>query len=400
MSSVSAQPSLNIKAGSTRWWTWLLIPVLVLIGISLRFSGLNFVSMDIRDFLLDWYDRLARDGFVALREPFSNYTPPYLYLLFLATRTIGFLPKVPAIKLIPVCFDVLNALLVYKILRIRYPHGITAWIGAASFFLLPSVLLNSAYWGQADGIYTFFLLACLFFLLKDRPFRAMIFLGIAFAFKAQAVFLGPCLLLLMIRKRISWHALGLVPLIYVLMMAPAALAGRPLSELLTIYISQTGFYRTLSEHAPNPYLFIPNTFYNPGVMIGLGVAALIAVVWAVIYARKIKEFTPEIILLCALVSAALMPFFLPKMHDRYFYLAEVLAFLVAFYIPRLWLPVLGYQFISGLVYSLALTASVRPVDPALAGSMLILAAFLNIALMGYIFWKQWKLVNVNAGEVK
>ena len=95
-----------------------------------------------------------------------------------------------------------------------------------------------------------------------------------------------------------------------------------------------------------------------------------------------------------------MPFFLPKMHDRYFYLAEVLAFLVAFYIPRLWLPVLGYQFISGLVYSLALTASVRPVDPALAGSMLILATFLNIALMGYIFWKQWKLVNVNAGEVK
>ncbi len=349
------------------------------------------MSVDIQDFLLDWYDRLALDGFGALREPFSNYTPPYLYLLFLATRTIGFIPKVAAIKLIPICFDFLNVFLVYKILRIRYPQGRTASIGAVAFFLLPTVLLNSAYWGQADGIYTCFLLACLFFLMKGRPFAAMIFLGIAFAFKAQAIFLGPFLLLLMIRKRIPWYALGLVPVVYVLMMVPAALTGRPLSELLTIYVNQTGFYRTLSEHAPNPYLFIPNTFYNPVVMIGLGVTALISVIWAVLYARKIKEFTPPILLLCALVSAALMPFFLPKMHDRYFYLAEVLSFLVAFYVPRLWRIALGYQLVSGLVYSVALRASVVPVDPALAGSILILAAFVNIGLMGYLFWKQWKM---------
>lgn len=387
------RPGLNVKANSARWRTRVLIPILVLAGIGLRFSGLNFMSVDIQDFLLDWYDRFALDGFQALQEPFSNYTPPYLYLLFLATRTIGFIPKVAAIKLIPICFDFLNAFLVYRILKIKYPQGGTAWIGAASFLVLPTVLMNSAYWGQADGIYTFFLLICILFLMRDRPFVAMIFLGIAFAFKAQAVFLGPFILLLTIRKRIPWYALGLVPVVYVLMMVPAALTGRPLSELLTIYVNQTGFYRTLSEHAPNPYLFIPNTFYSPVVMIGLGVTALISISWVVLYARKIKEFTPQVLLVCALVSAAFMPFFLPKMHDRYFYLAEVLAFLVAFYVPRLWLLALGYQFVSGLVYSIALTASVRRLEPALAGSILILAAFVNIALMGYGFREQWKLIN-------
>lgn len=361
--------------------------------MGLRLSGLGFVSVDIRDFLLDWYNKLATDGFASLRNPFSNYTPPYLYLLFFSTKTAGFIPKIAAIKLLSICFDFLNSFLVYRILKIRYPHGETAWMGAALFLLLPTALLNSAYWGQSDAIYTFFLLACIFFLMKEQPFAAMIFLGVSFSFKAQAAFLGPLVLLLIIRKKMPWHYLGIVPLVYALMMIPAALAGRPMIELLTIYIGQANTYHRLSEHAPNLYLFISNTLYAPVLVIGLVTTALITLIWTTIYARKLREFTPQTILLCALASAAFMPFFLPKMHDRYFYLAEVLSFLVAFYFPSTWLLAVTYQLVSGLVYSVVLRASVMPVEPTLAGYTLIFAAFVNTALMGFVFWNQWKLIN-------
>src|ERR1044071_5927741 len=81
-----------------RWLVWILVPVFILTGILLGQNGLRFVSFDMADFLIGWYDKLARNGFSELRTSFSNYTPPYLYLLFLMTKTAGFLPKVTAIK--------------------------------------------------------------------------------------------------------------------------------------------------------------------------------------------------------------------------------------------------------------------------------------------------------------
>ena len=399
MSDFPAQSNLARKEHTTKWLTWVLVPIFILTGIGLRFAGLNFLSADLRYYILGWYDKLATRGFAALREPFSNYAPPYLYLLFLMTKTSNFLPKIIAIKMLSICFDFLNAFLVYKILKIKYPQGTIAWIGASSFLLLPTVLLNSAYWGQSDAIYTFFLLACVFFLMKEQPFFAMVFLAFSFSFKPQAAFLSSLVLLLIVKKKIPWFYLGIVPLVYTLLMMPAALAGRSLLELLTLYGGEAYIYRKFSMNAPNLYLFIPNNLYNSrSVLIGVTIAAFIALLWTTIYARKIKEFTPPLILFCALVSVALMPFFLPKMHDRYFYLAEVLSFLVAFYFPGGWLLAIGYQLVSGLTYSVYLIRSVMPLDLTLTRELLMTAALLNTALMGFIFWKQWKLTDSDRYE--
>jgi len=167
------------------WLAWILVPLFLLLGVILRWTGLPFVSFDISIFLMGWYDKLAAHGFAEFRFPFSNYTPPYLYLLFLMTKTAGLIPKVVAIKLPSIGFDLLNAVLVYKILRIKYSSGGMALIGASAFLVLPTILLDSAYWGQADSIYTFFVLACLFFLMKDQPFAAMVLFGLSLSFKAQ-----------------------------------------------------------------------------------------------------------------------------------------------------------------------------------------------------------------------
>jgi len=86
------------------------------------------------------------------------------------------------------------------------------------------------------------------------------------------------------------------------------------------------------------------------------------------------------------------------MHDRYFYLAEVLSFLAAFYFPqgRGWLFAIGYQLVSGLTYSVFLIESVMPLRLAVTRNILMIAAVINTVLMGFIFWKQWKLIDNNA----
>ncbi len=360
--------------------------LLVVLGIALRLLGLGLVSLDMKIYLLGWYDSLAAHGFPALREPFSNYTPPYLYLLWLAAQTGAFLPKVTAIKLISILFDLLNALVVYRIVRLVRPRS-TALLAAAGFLLLPTLLLNSGWWGQADAIYVFFLLASIYFLMRSQPLPAMLALGISFSFKAQAVFLAPLVLLLILSRKLSWGWLLMIPGVYLVMVLPAALAGRPLADLFTIYLGQAGDFQELSKNAPNPYAFFPNEAYLPAVIGGIILAALICLLWVGVFRARIKDFPPRILLLCGLVSVTLVPFFLPKMHDRYFYPADALSYILAFFWPGTWLPALGYQFISGLVYFVFLSG----MHPDLAHRVVQFAAILNSALIiGLLIW-QWRV---------
>ena len=368
--------------------------IISILGIGMRLAGLDFISMDMRAFVMRWYDQLARQGFSAMRTDFSNYTPPYLYLLWIAAWTRSFLPEVAAIKMISILFDIGNAVLVYKILRVKYPEGSIPFLGAAAFFSLPTVILDSAWWGQADAIYAFFTLACLYFLLRDQPLPSMIFFGIAASFKLQAVFIAPFLFLLALKRRIPFAYFFVVPVMYVLMMIPAIMMGRPVLDTLTIYLSQADAYRQLTLKAPNLYQFIPGNFNETILMIGLGMSALAALIWVIVYAIKVKTWTPEILLMCAAVSAIMMPFLLPKMHERYFYVADALILILAFYLPRIWTTALASQMVSVITYSIYLFSHSRPDSPpATAESvLLIIAAMVNTLLVGYLFWKQYAIV--------
>ena len=52
----------------------------------------------------------------------------------------------------------------------------------------------------------------------------------------------------------------------------------------------------------------------------------------------------------ATVSLMLAPFLLPKMHDRYFFAADLCSIALAFIIPRLWFVPVGLQISSTLAY--------------------------------------------------
>jgi Gpi18-like mannosyltransferase len=356
------------------------IILLFLIGVALRGLALPAISADMYWAYIPWYDVLKTHGIQAIGTNFSDYAPPFLYLLWLATFTSNYLPSVAAIKSISILADIVNSILVYRIVALKYPTGLKPLLASALFWVLPTIMANSSLWGQTDALYTLFLLVCLYYLLTDKPLLGVVAFGVAITVKAQAVFIAPLLAILFFKKRIAWRYFLMVPLIYILLDLPAFLLGRPLLEIFTIYSSQAITFHDLSRHAPNLYIFMNSFPYNLGVTIGLIVTVVAIGCWILFNVRAKTELGQNTILFMSLVSAALVPFLLPKMLDRYFYPADILSLVAAFYMPKLWFVPILYQIISMLAYMVSLFNM-----PLL---LIQIAAVLNTLTISFLVWKQ------------
>jgi Gpi18-like mannosyltransferase len=338
-----------------RPWPVVAALVLVMLSVAARIIARNVETSDLDFYVLRWMAKFQQLGVgAALGKDFYNYSPPYMYLLALASMASRFIPPLIAVKLISTAFDVLAAFTVFRIVRLMPRRGNLAYLAAALVFAAPTVVANSGIWGQADSTYTAFLLLCLYFMLVDRPLPAVLFYSIGFAFKPQAVFLAPLLLVLMLWRKIPWFYLLLVPGVYALAAWPAVALGRTWMEVLTIYASRPLSGKALTHNAASFYAFVPRTALEllaaPGVVIG----ALLILVWVLYTSRHTRRVDRPAIVLLALISAALTPFVLPNMHDRYFFPADVLAIALAFSLPDMWFIAIFFQLISGLSYSIYL----------------------------------------------
>ena len=330
----------------------------VLGALAVRLAFFQFQSGDFTAFFGPWYQFIQQHGhFAALRYDFANYNVGYLYLLALLSYTP--ISALYAVKLISVVFDLVLAFFVYRLVAVRRPGTWWPVLAGALVLFLPTVVMNSSLWGQADAIYSAFAIGGVYFAVRRRPWLACLFFGFAFAFKLQVIFLFPVLLLLALRRVVPWRALLLVPGVYLLMDVPALLVGANFHSLLTVYVTEAGTYNQLTLNAANVYQFLGNVgdtqlFKMFGIM--LTGMLLVSLLMPVIGLRL--ELTPTRIVLASAVSAVLVPFFLPAMHERYFYLADTLSVVAAFYLPkRLWaLPVL-VQFASAFSYAPFLLAT-------------------------------------------
>lgn len=364
-----------------RWGTLALAGV-SLVALAVRWAMFGRVTGDMINFLVPWYNYIvAHGGYRALADGFSNYSPPYTYFLVAVTYLRPYLPTVVAIKSIAVAFDFLAAAVMYRLVRLKYPSGHLPIAGYAAVLLAPTVAINSAYWGQADITYTTFLLLAVLAALLNRALLTVLSFGLALAFKAQAAFLAPFLLILLFRRRLSWWHLPLAPAVYLLLALPAAYLGRPLPDLLTVYLQQSTTFRSLSMNAPNLYEFIPDAYYLPATLAGLAAAALAGLGVALLARRSRVELSRETLLKAATLSVALMPLLLPKMHDRYFFPADLLSIGLAFYSPALILVPIAFQCTSAIAYLPYLVGrEVIPVRYAGVANALIVGLLLVVYL--------------------
>lgn len=345
---------------------WLVVGGLTLIALGLRFAVRDFTTGDLEVWVISWFNYLNTHGFAALggdipnggglSQVDGNYTPPYFYLLYIGTW-VPVLKSLYLIKAISVAFDFVAAGLTYKLVKHVTGASDRAWIGFVAVLLAPTLIANGALWGQCDAIHTSLMVGAVYFSITQRPLAAVLALGVAISFKAQPVFLAPYMLMLFVAGRLPFRYLLLVPVTYVVMMVPALLVGRPLVDLLLVYVRQGEFFDELSMNAPNLYFFMSNDYYEVITRAGVLVTVAISLLYAFAPARHRRVMDKETLLLAAVTSVAMAPFFLPKMHDRYFMPADILAIALACCRPKLWFIAVGFQVTSSLAYVPIITDS-------------------------------------------
>ena len=357
-----------------------LVAVGILLAFLIRYPLLPFESSDYVSYFSLWYKSIVQNGhFAALKDDFSNYNVPYLYLLAAASVLLAGIPSLFAIKIISIIFDFVLAFFVYRCVRLKYreptEEAIPILAGLAALSM-PTVVINGAMWGQSDAIYTTFLVACLYSLLAGRQAAAFIAFGLAFAFKFQAVFLAPLFLWLFTKKVVNWRYFGLSPAVYVVSILPAWFIGRPLADLLMIYVDQTGKFFALTKRAPNLYQWIPNAYYD-FYPVGIAFAAMVVLGIAYFVSKSRVKITADRLVFMATFSVLVMPYFLPKMHERYFFPADIIAIILAFYCPRYWYVPVVIGSVSFLAYIPFLLGRAYILQPGLPVALLLLIAVLG-----------------------
>lgn len=320
----------------------------VLLAVAVYAWLFNWRTTDVEWWFAPWMDHIIQYGAKAsLKAPlqvqvegvngFANYSPPYLYLLILASTASKWFSSFVLVKIVAIAGALFCAFCVYYLLSALTSRN-GALLGAAGLLLLPSVALNGPAWGQTDTIWGALAALVVAFALRGHWAAMMLAFGAAVAFKLQAVFIAPFLLYMVLSRRIGLGYFLLPVLAYAAMLVPAWLAGRPAWDLATVYLEQAGTYHWLSMNSPNPWAFVQYTrllSYETGVILGTGLAVLAALAFGGLAIRWRPLEGSDLLLLAVLVAAA-MPYLLPKMHERYFFLADILAFAFAVSRPRLW----------------------------------------------------------------
>lgn len=316
------------------------------IGLLIRWAGRDFVSLDMRDALLPWFDQIkAAGGLSALSSQVGDYG--LLYQTIISLMTYVDISPIYQYKLLSVAFDAalaVMAALVYKDLMLNGLNGKaqtvsrevhesiltrSALVGVL-VWLLPTVMLNSAYWGQCDSIYAFFCLATLYQLRRGSYLFAFVLLGLAFSCKLQTIFIVPFIAVYyLITKRFSVVYILLSVAVMWLMGVVAFAYGRGLLAPLQIYYGQSSHYELMYLSFPSFWVLLGDDYW--GFRWYAIFFTLCVVVTGMYVCLNHCRFLHSRVNYYCVVAWFIwsMVLFLPCMHDRYAYLLDLLLVLMA-----------------------------------------------------------------------
>lgn len=315
----------------------LFVLILTVIGFFARFSMFPKESGDYLTFLKIWYNQLADNGgFRAVGMEIGDYMPTYYYILAFLT----YLPVEPlvGIKMVSCFADLVVAYLGYKIV-----HEITGSVnkGVAAYgllFFMPSVILNSAAWAQCDSIFTLFMIASIYCLVRDNDWGAAICFSVSFVFKIQAIFFAPVLLVLMLKGKIRLRTVSALPIVYLISIVPALIAGGNFADLMTVYFRQPHQYGQLNMYIQNAWGLLFDVDSDELAYAGVYFAGGVVLIAVFLIYRCKFEVNDQIILAMSGLFTLLVPFVLPHMHERYYYPAAVITAIFAIVnIKKIWM---------------------------------------------------------------
>lgn len=332
----------NILDYLFKWRYYIFLIIITTLAIIIRGLFFSVESGDYVQFLSVWFDTLKQNGGLAgIKTPIGDYNVPYLTIL--ACLTYLRISSLVSIKLVSIIFDffgaITAALIVKKLTSTSNYSNLLAVITYSIIIFLPTVILNGAAWGQCDFIYTSFILLSLYLLLNKKHFWSLFVYGIAFSFKLQAIFILPLFIIIyLVNKDFSILNFLLIPVANLILSLPALLLGYPLKNLLLVYINQTDTYHNLTMNFPNIYNLMHN-YYDllklPGIIFTLTVVGTFTMI---VWSTK-KRISNKDLITYSLWLVLTITFFLPGMHDRYLFVADILSVIYViinrknFYLP-------------------------------------------------------------------
>lgn len=384
-----------------RFRQWLMDHIIVLgyaavivLGIFIRYSYLSMLAADMEFMNSAWFDAIKTSGMGGVLDPSLQFTysPLHLYLWTLAAALFGSFDTVVVLKLVSIVLEILVCVTCYAIIRKVLPESkkkLGSFIGFTLLWLSPILIWNASAWGQTDAGYTLFSVIAVLMLLKDKPVWGLACLGVALAWKLQALFLVPLFLIMYFlgRKKFSFLWFLLVPGILVVSGIPMMLVGESPLFAVNIYLGQTGMYSQVTYNCPNLFAIMGDAIGNKQMINGMfsrtGMVLCIAAlggmaVWMI--TRK-ATLSNRAMLLLGAWSVLCCIFFLPRMHERYGMAGEMLliCWAVALGKPR------GFAYVLlGLLPTLSAYAEYMFKYPFFS---LQLGGVMNLVLLGLLTWE-------------
>ena len=363
--------------------------IISIVAFIIRYKGLDMISGDMYVYLIPWYDEItSRGGMWSLSKQVGDYNILYQFLIAILT----YLPidKIHAIKYISIIFDYALACAcgtLYCTVKGKDRLSMEFGVVYAAVLFLPTVILNSAYWGQCDSIYTFFLVMTLLAFNKESYKMAFVWYGIAFACKLQAIFLLPFILCLYFyRKRFS-IALALIAVgVFWLTGLPAFIMGRSLLTPFTIYANQTLAYQKMWVNVASIWQLLGDNYeWLKGFAI-LTTISIFGVALLLVLEQKIAIEGKDRLLVFACWCVWTCVLFLPSMHERYTYLVDLLLLVLTF-VDRKYLKIFLIEAgVSLITYGYFLFQGVK-IGPYLSAIVLLAWG-----------WYSWKLICPDKGD--
>lgn len=354
--------------------------ILSILALAVRYSLMPYPSNDMIGFIFPWIKNFRLNGHLAyLAQMQGDYPPAYMTILALFSyfdsgplvTSYGNALNYPyglydmiMVKSLSFFFDFFLAYGCYKIVKkVRKESLALQFLAFVVPLFLPTICLNSGLWGQCDAIYVSFIVWCVYYTLEDNPLKASIMFGLSLAFKLQAIFILPFLGFLWLRKKFKLRYFFLSLGVVFLTFLPCYAAGAPFLSPFEKYANLTVEYAAPNYNSGSLYSFIQNIFWAQnsdvstqiptydlihfaGIFFGLACAFASLFFF---YQRKIRP-TKEAMVLIAAFYAIMIPFVLPHMHERYFYMADIFILLYCLTNKKRYWLILLMQFSSVISY--------------------------------------------------
>ena len=362
--------------------------IAAVLGVFIRYSFMPLIVADMKFMLSSWYNATVEGGMAALAVE-STYSPLYLYLFPILVKLN--LPYSDAIKLSTFAFEIVLFVAVCLTVHHVAPEAKKKAYTVSAFIALcfhPLLILGGAGWGQADICFAAFSMLAVWCLLRNKSIWAMVHMGIALALKLQAVLLLPLFVIYyFVEKKFSIWQFLIIPAIWVATGFPMAFFGQSPLYAVTCYLGQMEMYPVPTYNYPNFYALLGDALGNKQMIHGMfsryGMGAALAglggmTAWLI---GKKARLTNRALLVLGSWCVLCCVFFMPRMHERYGLVGEMLLLC--------WAVCLGKP--RGFAYVLL---GLLPVASAYCKYMfrypmfsLQLGGFLNLILMGFLTWE-------------